>query len=75
MASDKDKIGRGIRFLAIALPLIFTAPGLFFILGVPAYKQGSYLWLGISVFLMLVAVFFMVKGLRTVLAGFFNDRN
>lgn len=74
MASDKEKISKGIRFLAVALPLVFTAPGLFYILGIPAYKNGSYLWLSISIVLMLVAVFFMVKGLRTVLAGFFNEQ-
>lgn len=73
MASDKEKIAKGMRFLAVALPLIFTAPGLFYILGIPAYKNGSYLWIIISLALMLVAVFFMVKGLRTVLSGFFND--
>ncbi len=73
MASDKDKIAKGMRFLAIALPLIFTAPGIFYLAGIPAYQKGNYLWLVASIILMLVAVFFMVKGLRTVLAGFFDQ--
>lgn len=73
MASDQNKILEGLRFLAVALPLIFSGPALFVALGQPAARQGNYLWMGISVLLMLVAVFFMVKGLRTVVAGFFND--
>ena len=73
MAADKDKIAKGIRSLAIALPLIFTAPGLYFLAGIPASRTGNYWWVAGSLILMLVAVFFMVKGLRQILAGFFND--
>jgi ABC-type nickel/cobalt efflux system permease component RcnA len=73
MAADKEKIAKGIRSLAIALPLIFTAPGLYFLAGMPASRTGNYWWMAASLILMLVAVFFMVKGLRQILAGFFND--
>ncbi len=73
MASDRDKIMHGLRFMAIALPLIFSGPALYVALGLPASRQGNYIWLGVSILLMLVAVFFTVKGLRTVLKGFFND--
>lgn len=73
MASDRDKIMQGLRFLAIALPLIFSGPALYVALGLPAARNGNYIWMGLSILLMLVAVFFMVKGLRTVLRGFFND--
>lgn len=73
MASDKEKIVSGMRLLAVALPLIFSGPALFVALGQPAAQRGNYLWLGISILLMLAAVYFMVRGLRRVLAGFFND--
>lgn len=73
MAANREKIAKGIRALAIALPLIFTAPGLYFLAGMPASRNGNYWWMALSIILMLVAVFFMVKGLRTILAGFFND--
>lgn len=63
----------GLRFMAIALPLIFSGPALYVALGLPAAQSGNYLWMVISILLMLVAVFFTVKGLRTVLKGFFND--
>lgn len=63
-----------MRFLAIALPLIFTAPGLFYLLGIPALEQENYLWVMISVALMILAVFFMVKGIRTLLQGFFGNQ-
>ncbi len=73
MASDKEKIAAGIRFMAIALPLIFTGPALYVALGQPLAREGNYLWIVISILVMLVAVFFAVKGLRTILSGFFND--
>ncbi len=73
MESDKQKIAEGIRFLAVALPLVFSGPALYVGLGIPASRDGNYLWMGISVLVMLVAVFFMVKGIRRVLSGFFND--
>ena len=59
--------------MAVALPLIFTGPALYVALGQPMMRQGNYLWVVISIIIMLVAVFLAVKGLRTILQGFFND--
>lgn len=73
MASDKEKIAKGIRFLAFALPLIFTGPGLYVAIGVDASRQGNHLWSIISVGLMIIAVVLVVLGLRMVLRGFFQD--
>jgi amino acid transporter len=73
MAANKEKIAHGIRFLAIALPLVFSGPALYVAAGLPAAKNGNYLWMVLSILLMLISVFLMVKGLRTVLKGFFND--
>ncbi|PTM04808.1 MAG: hypothetical protein DA405_05985 [Bacteroidetes bacterium] len=73
MESDKQKIAEGIRFLAVALPLVFSGPALYVGLGMPALRNGNYLWVIISIVIMLIAVFLMVKGLRRVLSGFFND--
>lgn len=63
----------GLKFLAVALPLIFSGPALYVALGLPAARQGNYIWIGVSILIMLIAVFLAVKGLRTVLKGFFND--
>lgn len=73
MSSDRDKIMHGLKFLAVALPLIFSGPALYVALGLPAARQGNYIWIGVSILIMLIAVFLAVKGLRTVLKGFFND--
>lgn len=73
MATDKEKMIKGLRFLAVAFPFIFMGPALYFGLGKPAMEQGNYLWAGVSVLLMVGAVYFGVRGLRTVLAAFFND--
>ena len=73
MTSDRDKIMHGLKFLAVALPLIFSGPTLYVALGLPAARQGNYIWIVVSILIMLIAVFLAVKGLRTVLKGFFND--
>lgn len=72
MATNREEILRGIRFLSLALPLIFTAPGLFYILGIPAWRQGSYWWTALCVVMMIVAVYLAVRGLKAVLRGFFS---
>lgn len=73
MTSDRDKIMHGLKFLAVAFPLIFSGPALYVALGIPAARQDNYIWMGVSILIMLIAVFLMVKGLRTILKGFFND--
>lgn len=73
MAADRDKIMQGIRFMAIALPLIFSGPALYVSVGLGAAREGNYLWVGLSILIMIVAVYFGVRGLRTILKGFFND--
>ena len=64
-----------MRFLAAALPLVFTAPGLYVYLGVPTLEQGRYLWVGICLVLMVAAVVLGVLGLRSIMRGFFGDRS
>lgn len=73
MAANRDKIMHGIRFMAIALPLVFSGPALYVAMGLPASRDGNYVWMAVSVLIMLIAVYFAVRGLRTILQGFFND--
>jgi len=72
MSTDKDKMMRGINFMAFSFPLIFFGPALFFWKGASGLNNGQWWWAVISVVLMGVAVFLVVKGLRLVLAGLFN---
>lgn len=72
MATDKDKLIKGIRYMAIAFPFIFLGPGLLFLAGIPALRDDNIIWLVISILLMGVAGFLSVKGLRTILSSFFD---
>lgn len=72
MATDKTKLMHGVRFMAIGFPFIFTGPGLMFLVGIPKYREGSYWALIISLLLMGTAVYFCVRGLRTILSAFFD---
>lgn len=73
MAADRDKIMQGIRFMAVALPLIFSGPALYVSVGLGAARDGNYIWMGLSILIMIVAVYLAVRGLRTIVRGFFND--
>ena len=71
--SNKELLLQGIRYLALALPLIFTGPALYFWLGATGIRQGNYLWAAVSLVVMGLAVFLTVRGLRTLLKGFFGS--
>jgi len=75
MVTDKERLIKGIRFIAIAFPFIFLGPMLLYALGIPAWQQGNVWWLILSVALMAVAAYFGVRGLRTILAAFFSNRS
>jgi len=72
MATDKDKLMRGARFLAIAFPFIFMGPSLMFMLGIPAMRQDNIWWMAVSIAVMGIAAFFGVRGILTVLSAFFD---
>lgn len=72
MESDKNLIVKGLKNLAIALPLMFAGPSFYFWVGVKSIQSGTYIGLAISLVLMAAAVFFMVRGIRLVLRGFFR---
>ncbi len=74
MATNRDKLLKGIRWIAVGFPFIFLGPMFMYKFGIPAYHNGNYFWPILSIVLMGLAGFFCVKGLLTVLNGFF-DKN
>lgn len=72
MATDKDKLMRGVRFLAIGFPFIFMGPMLMTAMGIPYSRQGNYIWLVLSILLMCTAAYLAIRGLRTILSAFFD---
>lgn len=72
MATDRDKLLKGVRFITFGFPFIFLGPIVFTVAGIPDYHKGSYVWLVVSLVFMAAAAILCVKGLRTILAAFFD---
>lgn len=72
MATDKEKLVKGLYFMAFAFPFIFSGPSLYFWKGAAGFKNGEYTWTIVSISLMLIAVFLVIKGLRMALKAFFE---
>jgi large-conductance mechanosensitive channel len=71
--ANKEQLVSGLRHLSLALPLMFAGPTFYFILGRQALKDGTYFWAIVSLLIMAAAVFFMVKGIRKLLKGFWGE--
>lgn len=71
MSSDKNQIVKGIKFLAISLPLMVLGPVILTI-GYRALNDGIYFWIIIGVILILIAVIIAFLGIKTILNGLFE---
>jgi hypothetical protein len=74
MATNKEKLVKGVYFLAVAFPLIFAGPILYTWKGADGFRDSSKLGLtALSIAIMLLAVILVVKGLRTILSSLFDQ--
>lgn len=73
MATNKELLSKGIKYLAGALPLLFIGPSLIYNAFINKQNVWHYLVLGIGIAVCIAAVYFMVKGLKTMVRSLFND--
>ena len=73
MSSNKDEIVKGVKFLAIALPLMILGPVILTI-GFRALNDGNYIWLIAGCSIIIIAIIVAFKGIKTILNGLF-DKN
>ncbi|WP_418262621.1 DUF6095 family protein [Flavobacterium faecale] len=73
MATNKDVLSRGIKFLSGALPLLFIGPSLIYNAFMNQHTNWHYLVLGIGITACIAAVFLMFKGLQFIMKSLFND--
>lgn len=71
MSSNKDTIAKGVKYLAIALPLMFLGPFVITI-GFKAINDENYLWLIFGILLSIAAVILAFLGIKTILTGLFQ---
>ena len=73
MATNKELLSKSIKYLAWALPLLFMGPTFIYNAFINKQNVWHYLVLGIGIAICLAAVYFMFKGLKTMMQSLFND--
>lgn len=73
MATNKELLSKGVKYLAGALPLMFIGPSLIYNAFMNQKNVWHYLVLGIGIVACLASVFLIFKGLQTMVKALFND--
>ncbi len=73
MATNKELLGKGIKYLTVASALMFLGPSLIYNAFMNQHTNWHYLVLGIGIVACLSAMFLIFYGLRIIMKGLFND--
>lgn len=74
MATNKEILSKGIRYLAFAFPMLFIGPSVIF----SAFKnQGHPFYipvLGIGIIICLSSIYLIFKGIQTIMKSLFDGK-
>jgi hypothetical protein len=73
MATNKELLSKGIKYLTGALPLLFIGPSVIYNAFINKENVWHYLVLAIGIAACLGAMYLMFKGLNTIMKALFND--
>ncbi|NDP28329.1 MAG: hypothetical protein GZ087_13015 [Flavobacterium sp.] len=73
MSTNKELLSKGIKKLALALPLLFIGPGLIYNAFINKQNDWHYLVLGLGIVTCFGAVYLMFLGLKIMMQSLFND--
>jgi hypothetical protein len=73
MATNKEILTKGIKYLVWALPILFIGPSLIYNAFMNKQNIWHYLVLGIGIAACIGAVYLMFLGLKTMIRSLFND--
>jgi hypothetical protein len=73
MATNKELLSKGIKYLAGALPLLFIGPSVIYNAFMNQQNAWHYLVLAIGIIACLAAMFLMYMGLKIIMKSIFND--
>lgn len=73
MATNKQLLGKGIKYLTGALPLMFIGPTLIYNAFMNQHTNWHYLVLGIGIVVCLSSMVLIFLGLKIIMKGIFND--
>jgi uncharacterized membrane protein len=74
MATNKELLAKGVKYLFGALPLMFIGPSIMYNAFMNKQNNWHYLVLIIGCIICLVSVFLAFKGLKTMTDALFNDK-
>ncbi|TDP59501.1 DUF6095 family protein [Flavobacterium dankookense] len=72
MATNKDKLAKGVKFLAGSLPLMFIGPSVIYNAFMNQHTNWHYLVLGIGITICITSVYFAFKGIKTMTDAMFD---
>lgn len=73
MATNKNILFKGIRFLGIALPLLFIGPTIIHSSFKNQENSLYYLVLSIGILCCIIGMYLIYKGVTTMVKALFND--
>ncbi|KRB56134.1 DUF6095 family protein [Flavobacterium sp. Root186] len=73
MSTNKQLLGKGIKYLTGALPLMFLGPSLIYNAFMNQHTNWHYLVLGIGIVACLSSMLLIFLGLRIIMKSLFND--
>jgi len=73
MATNRELLSKGIKYLTGALPLLFIGPSLIYNAFMNKQNMWHYAVLAIGIAACLGAMYLMYLGLKTIMKGIFND--
>lgn len=73
MATNKELLSKGIKYLAGALPLLFVGPAVIYNAFMNQDNVWHYLVLAIGIIACGAAMYFMHAGLKIIMKSLFND--
>ncbi|UUF12225.1 MULTISPECIES: DUF6095 family protein [Flavobacterium] len=73
MSTNKQLLGKGIKYLTGALPLMFLGPTLIYNAFMNQHTNWHYLVLGIGIVACLSSMLLIFLGLRIIMKALFND--
>jgi uncharacterized membrane protein len=74
MATNKELLAKGVKYLFGALPLMFIGPSIMYNAFMNKQNNWHYLVLIIGCIICLASVFLAFKGLKTMTDALFNDK-
>ena len=72
MSTNKDKLAKGVKYLASSLPLMFIGPSVIYNAFMNQHTNWHYLVLGIGILICITSVFLAFKGIKTMTDAMFD---